>query len=59
MKAAYRPYCGGRTKRNGRTSSGYCAWKLRPPSTRAMRDEELAVAISGVRDEVSRHLWRV
>ena len=56
MKAVYCPYCGGRTKRNGRTSSGYCAWKLRPPSTRAMRDEELAVAISRVRDEVSGYL---
>ena len=32
MKAVYCPYCGGRTKRNGRTSSGYCAWKSRPPS---------------------------
>lgn len=32
MKVVYCPYCGDRTKRNGRTSSGYCAWKLRPSS---------------------------
>ena len=27
MKAVYRPYCGGRTKRNGRTSSGSQRWR--------------------------------
>ena len=27
MKAVYRPYCGGRTKRNGRTSSGPQRWR--------------------------------
>ena len=26
-KAVYRPYCGGRTKRNGRTSSGSQRWR--------------------------------
>ena len=31
---------------------GHCAWKSRPPSAHAPRDEELAVAISRVRDEV-------
>ena len=31
---------------------GYYAWKSRPPGAHAMRDEELAVAISQVRDEV-------
>lgn len=30
---------------------GCCAWKSRPSSAHAMRDEELAVAISQVRDE--------
>lgn len=34
------------------TRQGYYAWKSRPPSAHAMRDEELAVAISQVRDEV-------
>lgn len=38
MKAVYCPYCGGRTKRNGRTSSGYCAWKSRPPSASFVAD---------------------
>lgn len=28
MKAVYRPYCGGRTKRNGRTSSGFPALEV-------------------------------
>ena len=27
MKAVYCPYCGGRTKRNGRTSSGSQRWR--------------------------------
>lgn len=27
MKAVYRPHCGGRTKRNGRTSSGSQRWR--------------------------------
>ena len=27
MKAVYRPYFGGRTKRNGRTSSGSQRWR--------------------------------
>ena len=27
MKAVYCPYCGGRTKRNGRTSSGSRRWR--------------------------------
>ena len=31
---------------------GRYAWKSRPPSAHALRDEELAVAISQVRDEV-------
>lgn len=31
---------------------GYYAWKLRPPSAHALRDDGLAVAISQVRDEV-------
>ena len=34
------------------TRQGYYAWKSRPPSAHALRDEELAVAISQVRDEV-------
>lgn len=34
------------------TRQGYYTWKSRPPSTHALRDEELAVAISQVRDEV-------
>lgn len=34
------------------TRQGYYAWKSRPPGAHAMRDEELAVAISQVRDEV-------
>lgn len=34
------------------TRQGYYAWKSRPPSAHAMRDEELAVAISQVRDGV-------
>ncbi len=34
------------------TRQGYYAWRSRPPSAHAMRDEELAVAISQVRDEV-------
>ena len=34
------------------TRQGYYAWKSRPPSAHAMRDEELSVAISQVRDEV-------
>ena len=34
------------------TRQGYYAWKSRPPSAHAPRDEELAVAISQVRDEV-------
>ena len=28
MKAVYCPYCGGRTKRNGRTSSGSQRWSV-------------------------------
>ncbi|MGO4935869.1 transposase-like zinc-binding domain-containing protein [Collinsella sp. Sow4_D11] len=28
MKAGYCPYCGGRAKRNGRTSSGSQRWML-------------------------------
>ena len=31
---------------------GHYAWKSRPPSAHAMRDEELAIAISQVRNEV-------
>jgi len=31
---------------------GYYAWKSRPPSAHALRDEELAIAISQLRDEV-------
>ena len=31
---------------------GHYAWKPRPPSAHAMRDEELAIAISQVRNEV-------
>lgn len=31
---------------------GYYVWKSRPPSAHALRDEELAVAISQVREEV-------
>ena len=31
---------------------GHYAWKSHPPSAHALRDEELAVAISQVRDEV-------
>lgn len=31
---------------------GYYVWKSRPLSAQALRDEELAVAISQVRDEV-------
>ncbi|MCI7144530.1 MAG: IS256 family transposase, partial [Collinsella sp.] len=27
MKAGYCPYCGGRAKRNGRTSSGSQRWR--------------------------------
>lgn len=34
------------------TRQGYYAWKSRPPSAHALRDDELAVAISQVRDEV-------
>lgn len=34
------------------TRQGYYAWKSRPPSERAMRDEELAKLISQVRAEV-------
>ena len=34
------------------TRQGYYAWKSRPPSAHALRDEELTVAISQVRDEV-------
>lgn len=33
---------------------GYYAWKRRPPSAHAMRDEELAESISRVRAEVMR-----
>lgn len=33
-------------------AQGHYAWKSRPPSAHALRDEELAVAISQVRDEV-------
>ena len=36
----------------GVTRQGYYAWKSRPPSAHALRDGELAVAISQVRDEV-------
>ena len=31
---------------------GYYAWKSRPPSAHALRNEELAIAISQLRDEV-------
>ena len=31
---------------------GYCAWKSHPPIAHALRDEELALAISQVGDEV-------
>ena len=34
------------------TRQGYYAWKSRPPSAHALRDEELAIAISQVGDEV-------
>ena len=34
------------------TRQGHCAWKRRPPSAHAMRDEELAAMISQVRAEV-------
>lgn len=34
------------------TRRGYYAWKSRPPSAHAMRDEELAELISQVRAEV-------
>ena len=34
------------------TRQGYYAWKSRPSSAHALRDEELAVAVSQVRDEV-------
>lgn len=34
------------------TRQGYHAWKSRPPSAHAMRDEELAELISQVRAEV-------
>ena len=34
------------------TRQGYYAWKSRPSSAHALRDEELAVAVSQVRDDV-------
>ena len=34
------------------TRQGHCAWKRRPPSAHAMRDEELAELIAQVRAEV-------
>ena len=34
------------------TRQGHCAWKRRPPSAHAVRDEELAATISRIRAEV-------
>ena len=55
MKAVYCPYCGGRTKRNGRTSSGSQRWRctacgasttLRYDDTAARLDEFLGWLLS-------------
>ena len=55
MKAVYCPYCGGRTKRNGRTSSGSQRWRctacgasttVRYDDTATRLDEFLGVSVN-------------
>ena len=57
MKAVYCPYCGGRTKRNGRTSSGSQRWRctacgasttVRYDDTATRLDEFLGWLLSGL-----------